>query len=206
MRSLPDTARLVIVREGVRCGEPDRGLVRLRAAREQTKSRIAGVVVASGERLQRWLDPLDYRIDVYPKDAEFHVYRKTWEIKKRGPAVAFVLDGFCPPGYLRTEEPYPSVWLATKSLENYKMKDAERRAFAGELRRELGAVAADWDDDACDDESAPLVQYLTDYDGRPRCELIFNSDNLYTFAVEALSRALGISEAVDHCVGRVLSR
>ena len=175
-------------------------------ARGELEERIAAVVGAAGDRLERWLDPKGYDIEVDTKGAEFSVYRRTWQAKKKGAAVYFVLGGFCPRGYRRNDEPYPSLWLQTSSLENYRLKGADMRAFAAELRQELGPAFADWDHDHCDDLKWPLVQYMPKYDDRRRCELVSSSEDLYAFAVEVLPRAFEISDAVDRCVTKVLAR
>lgn len=175
-------------------------------AREETKDRIAKVIEAATERLRRWLEPQGYELQSWPKDGEFHVWRRTWDVKKKGPAVKFILEGFCPPGYRRGAETFPCLWLATTALENYKLKEADRRAFAAGLRAELGASAADWDDDACDDANGPLVQYLREFDRGRQVNLVSSADNLAQFTMEHLSKSLAISDVVDRCVSRAIAR
>jgi hypothetical protein len=175
-------------------------------AREELQDRIGDVIEAAGDRIRRWLQPLGYELEVHPRDAEFHAYRTTWTYKKKGPAVAFLLKGCCPKGYRRNQQLYPSLWLNIEDLEKFKIKEDGRRKFSADLRNQLGSLAAGWDDDGCDDATAPLGRDLTDYDSRRRCELVSSSEALSAFAVSEFSRGFELADAVDLCLQKVLPR
>lgn len=175
-------------------------------AREELQDRIADVIDAAGEKVRRWLQPIGYEIEVDAKRAQYRVHRTTWVYKRKGPAVYFALEDFCPIGYRRVESPYPTLWLITRHLENFRVKEEDRRKFASDLRNELGPIAAHWDDDECDDAETPVGRYLTEYDSRKRCELISSSEALYAFAVKELTRGFELSDAVDALLQKILPR
>jgi hypothetical protein len=176
------------------------------AAREELQGRVGEVIEVAGERLGRWLDQKGYLLDVVTKDGEYHAYRKEWDDKRRGPYAYFVLGGFCPRGYRKTDEPHPYLWLRTELLEGYKVKADERRALAASMRKALGHAASEWDDDGCDDADAPLGRYLVEIDNRARADIISSPEKLYAFATNEFPKIFATADVVERCVGRVLGR
>ena len=136
-------------------------VVGLIEAHKETQDRMEEMITLTGERLDRWARPLGYEVDTDLKEPEFQFWRLAWSDKRRGPKVKMTLGGFCPIGYRRTEHKHPYLWLYTETLENFRVKEAERIALAHSLRTALGDDAKHWDADGVDDASSPLGRYLS---------------------------------------------
>ena len=177
----------------------------LLAAREELQDRIAETIEAAGQKLERALEPRGYLVESQAKDGEFHVYRSSWNDRRRGPSVYFTLGAFCPRGYRKVVEPHPYLWLMTETLANFRVKDEERRSLAAAIRRALGAAAESWDHEDCYDD-APVGRSLTRIGNRQRAENISSPSRLYDFALAELEAAFEIADIVERCVEKHLAR
>lgn len=49
-----------------------------------------------------------------------------------------MIGGFCPLGFRKVDADYPDLWVYTDTLEEFRVKEPERKAFAQALRTALG--------------------------------------------------------------------
>lgn len=175
------------------------------AARDELQDRIGETIEAAGQKLERALEPRGYLVETQAKDCEFHVYRSTWNDRRRGPTAYFALGAFCPRGYRKNTEPFPYLFLVTETLASFRVKDDELRELAVAIRRALGAAADSWDHEDCHDGS-PIGRALTTFDGRQRAEIISSPVKLCEFAVAELEPAFEIADIVERCVEKVLNK
>jgi hypothetical protein len=172
-------------------------VIGLLEAQRQTQDRIQEMIDVVGERLERWAQPLGYEIEANAKDAEFYAWRSAWADRRRGAKVHLVLGGFCPHGYRKTEESHPYLWVYTDMLENFKVKEPERAAFARSLRAALGDAAKRWEADGIDDDGQPLGRRLTDISDADRPKLVASPDALYDFAVAHFPTVFELSDTIE---------
>ena len=89
----------------------------------------------------RWAEPQGYLVDARPRDAEIYAWPVAWDDKRKGHRVRLVIGGICPNGFRKVDVPGPYLWVYTGTLENFKVKELERKALAQALRAALGADA-----------------------------------------------------------------
>jgi hypothetical protein len=172
-------------------------VVGLLDAQRKTQDRIQEMIDVVGERLTRWAQPLGYETEANAKEAEFYAWRSAWADRRRGPRVQLVLGGFCPYGYRKNEEPYPYLWVYTDPLENFRVKETERAAFARSLRQALGDAAKQWEADGIDDASQPLGKHLTDVSDAERPKLVSSPDALFDFAVAHYPTVFALADTIE---------
>lgn len=175
----------------------------LAEAQRDVQDRIEQVVEIAGERIGRWLREQGYESECEAGDAEILAWRPTWAERRRGPMVSLVLGGFCPPGFRKSDETHPYLWVYTGGLEGFRVREPGRIAFAADLRRELGSEAARWEDDDTDDADSPLGRRLREFSAREQCELVSSPEALVSFAMEQYPKIFVLSDAIDACLGRL---
>jgi hypothetical protein len=149
------------------------------------------------DRVGRWARPLGFDVECSPREAQIHGWRPSWADRRKPARVYFTIGGFCPIGFRKVVDPYPYLWVLTEKLEEYKVKEPERLAFAQALRGALGESARDWDAQDVDDKDAPLGRYLTQYDNAQRARLLLDSDTLFNFCIEHLPAVFALADVVD---------
>jgi hypothetical protein len=172
-------------------------VVGLLDAQRETQERIEEMIDVVGERVKRWGQTKGFDIETYPKDPEFQAWRPSWADKRRGTRLELALGGFCPIGYRKVDVKHPYLWLYTGDLENFKVKEPERIAFARSLREALGAAAKNWEAPGTDDASGPLGQYLNAISEDERARIVSSPDALFNFATEYLLKAFEIADVID---------
>jgi hypothetical protein len=171
-----------------------RGLIE---AQEDVQERMEEVIRVVGERLGRWASPLGYVVEAQPKAGEFHLWRPTWADKRKGHKVSLVLGGFCPIGFRKVADRYPYLWLYTSQLEEFKVKEAQRREFAQNVRASLGEQASRWESPDVDDAGGPFGRYLLDYDEQARARLLLQPDALFDFATRHIPELFELADPVE---------
>src|SRR5882672_11401259 len=126
-------------------------VVGLIEAHREAQDRVEEMLEVVGERVARWARPLGFETTVDAKLAQFSAWRPHWSEKRKDPKVLLVLGGFCPFGFRKVDVSHPFQWIFTEGLSNYRLKDADRIAFAQALRAGLGAEAQSWESDDVDD-------------------------------------------------------
>jgi hypothetical protein len=149
-------------------------------AQRRVQDRIEQVIGIVKERLARWAEPQGYLVDARARDSEIHAWPTAWDDKRKGPRAQLVIGGFCPNGFRKLDVPGPYLWLHTGTLENFKVKEPQRKSLAQALRAALGPDAPNWDAHGVDDDG-PLGRYLTGLDNSARAELVSSPDALFEF-------------------------
>jgi hypothetical protein len=175
----------------------------LAQAQKDVQTRIEEVIGIAGERIGRWLREQGYEFEYDAAEASVSAWRPGWAERRKPAKVTLTVGGFCPPGYYKSDETHPFLWVYTEGFENYRVKEAARVAFAAALRRELGSAAAQWEDDAVDDTEGPLGQYLKALGVRDQCRLVASPDNLVKFALEQFPKLFELADAVDSCLAKL---
>ena len=175
----------------------------LAEAQRDVQDRIEQVVEIAGERIGRWLREQGYESECAAGDVEISAWRPAWAERRRGPMVSLVLGGFCPAGFRKSVEEHPYLWVYTGGLEDYRVREAGRIAFAADLRRELGAEAGHWEDHDCVEATTPLGRFLVNLGVREQCEIISSPEALVAFATEHYPKLLALSDAIDACISRL---
>ena len=165
-------------------------------AQRAVQDRIEAVLSVVKDRLARWAEPQGYVIDAWPRDAEIHAWPANWEDKRKGHRARLVIGGFCPNGFRKVDVPGPYLWVHTGTLENFKVKPPERKAFAQALRAALGAEAASWDAHDVDDDD-PLGRYVTGIDNAGRAKLVSSPDALFEFCTTHFPTLFALVPAVQ---------
>jgi hypothetical protein len=166
-------------------------------AHKSLQDRIEEVINIVGDRVERWARPQGFETETVARDAEIHAWRPEWADKRRGPRVYFAIGGFCPSGFRKVDDPYPYLWLYTETLENFKVKEPEREAFAHAIRGTLGGQAREWEAHDVKDADAPLGRYLTGYDDVARARLVADPDALFTFCTEHLPMLFPLADVIE---------
>jgi hypothetical protein len=166
-------------------------------AQRATQERIEEMIDVVGERVARWAHTRGFEVETFPKDPEFQVWRPGWADKRKGPRVQLGLGGFCPFGYRKTDSKHPYLWLYTEDLENFKVKEPERKAFARALREALGSAAKDWEAQGTDDASSPLGHYLVSVTDADRATLISSPDALFEFVTAHFPKAFELADVIE---------
>jgi hypothetical protein len=172
-------------------------VIGLLEAQKNVQDRIEEMIGLVGERVDRWARPLGFETETSPRDAEIVAWRPAWADKRKGPKVRLAVGGFCPIGFRKIEEPYPYLWVKTDTLENFKMKEPEREAFARTLRSALGDQARTWEADGIDDADFPLGRYLTSVSDADRAKLIATPDALFAFVTDAYKPLFEIADVIE---------
>jgi len=166
-------------------------------AHRDIQPRIEQVIEATSSRLKPWAAAHGYEVSGTPREARFDLWLPTWADRKRGPKVRLTIGGFCPRGFRKVDEEHPYLWVHT-DLENFKVKEPERVAFASRVRARLGMTAQEWVHHNTDDSWAPFGRYLESYDDAARAELVSSPDALYAFCTEQLPALLALGEPIGH--------
>jgi hypothetical protein len=172
-------------------------VVGLIEAHQETQDRIEEMFGVIGERLGRWARPHGYEVETEAKYGEFKAAKSSWIDKRRGRRVELVLGGLAPFGYRKvdTEHPYQFVYIS--GLANFRLKEADLKAFSHALRKALGAEARSWEAPDVDDTDQPLGRYLRSVTEADRAGLIANEDALFEFATSHLPALFALSEVID---------
>lgn len=171
-----------------------RGLIE---AQEDVQDRMEELIRVVGDRLARWAFPQGYTLEAAPKDGEFHLWRPAWADRRKGEKVSLTLGGFCPIGFRKVEDRYPYLWLYTSQLEDFKVKEQQRRELAEALRVALGERARRWESSDADDAGAPLGRHLPEYDEQARARLLLDPDALFDFGTRHIPELFELSDAVE---------
>jgi hypothetical protein len=166
-------------------------------AHAETQNRIEEMVEIVGERLARWARPQGYEIETQAKWAEFKAARSSWIDRRRGPKVQLAVGGFCPSGYKKMDSDHPYLWVYTDTLANFKLKEADRTAFAHGLRIALGAEAQAWEATGVDDTEGPLGRHLSSTTDAARAVLVSSEDTLFEFATTQFPTLFGLGNIID---------
>ena len=170
------------------------GLIEVQRSVQDRVEEQIGIVA---DRVGRWARPLGFEVDCSPREAEIHCWRPSWVDRRKPPRVLLSIGGFCPVGFRKVADLYPYLWVNTGNLEEYRVKEPERIAFAQALRVALGESASSWEADGVEDESGPLGRYLTQYDNGQRARLLLNPDSLFAFCIEHLPEVLALADVID---------
>jgi hypothetical protein len=171
-----------------------RGLIE---AQEDVQDRMEEMIRVVGERLVRWILPHGYLLEAISRKGEFHLWRPAWVDRRKGHKVSLALGGFCPIGFRKVEDRYPYLWLYTSRLEEFKVKEAQRREFAQSVRTALGERASRWESPDSDDAEAPFGRYLPDYDEAARAQLLLQPDALFEFATRHIPELFELADPVE---------
>jgi hypothetical protein len=166
-------------------------------AQRETQEHIEEMIGVVEERVKRWGQPKGFEIEAHPKWPEFKAWRPAWADKRKGPRVQLALGGFCPIGYRKTDAKHPFLWLYTEDLENFKVKEAEREAFARSLREALGSRAREWEGQGTDDADAPLGCYITSVTDAERARIVSSADALYEFVTGHFPKIFELSDVIE---------
>jgi len=175
----------------------------LAEAQRDVQDRIEQVVEIAGERIGRWLREQGYESECEAGDGEIAAWRPTWADRRKGPMVKLLLGGVCPLGFRKSDEANAYLWVYTGGLEDFRVKEPGRIAFAADLRKELGPEAVHWEDHETDDTESPLGRYLKEFGIREQCELVSSPEALLAFATEQYPKIFVLSDAIDACLGRL---
>lgn len=174
-------------------------------AHRSLQDRVEEVIDVVKERLGRWAGPKGFVVDADARDSEIFAWPNNWADKRKGPRVRLVIGGFCPLGFRKVDADHPYLWVYTDTLEDFRVKEPERQAFAQALRSALADQAPAWEAHDVDDSWAPLGRHLTQYDNAARARLIADSDALFDFCVEhfpALFQLVPVIQAELDKLGR----
>lgn len=161
------------------------------------QDRLEEQIKIVADRVGRWARPLGFEVDCSPREAQIYGWRSSWVDRRKPARVCLAIGGFCPSGFRKIDNPYPYLWVYTDNLEEYKVKEPERVAFAQALRVALGELARDWDAQDVNDNDAPLGRYLTQYDNAQRARLLLDSNTLFNFCIEHLPVVFALADIVD---------
>jgi hypothetical protein len=178
-------------------------VVGLIEAHRSTQDRIEEMIQTVGDRLARWARPMGFDTMVITRPAEFHAWRPNWSEKRKDPKALLVLGGFCPLGFRKTDAQYPYQWVNIEGLSKYRMKDAERTAFAQSLRIALGDQAKSWEADGIDDTNAPLGRHLTTVSDKDRAVVISNPDTLFEFANNHFPALFNLADTIENELNKI---
>jgi hypothetical protein len=174
----------------------------LRRAFDELQGRVEEVFVDVGTRLEKWANSCGYNLESDPRKASYYAWKQTWETRKRNEVIYYEVGALAPKGYRKIDSEHPYLCLCTELLENLKMKEDERAAFARELRQILGNQASQWLDDDVSDLDAPLGRNIADLGERDRVDLISNPDKLYEFVRAKMEELFTLSDAIDQTLAK----
>jgi hypothetical protein len=141
-------------------------------------------------------------VDAWPRDAEIHAWPVAWNDKRKGHRARLVLGGICPNGFRKVDVPGPYLWVHTGTLENFKVKESERKALAHALRAALATDARSWDAHDVDDDN-PLGQYVAGVDNGARAGLVANPDALFEFCTSHFPTLFGLVPTIQRELDKV---
>ncbi|MBI1873442.1 MAG: hypothetical protein HYS05_06065 [Acidobacteria bacterium] len=167
-------------------------MIGLIEAHRSLQDRVEAVIDIVKERLGRWAGPKGFVVDADARNSEIFAWPTNWADKRRGPRVRLVVGGFCPLGFRKVEADYPYLSVYTDTLEDFRVKEPERRAFGQALRSALGDQAESWEAHDVDDSCEPLGRYLTQYNNVARARLIADPDAVFNFCVEHFPALFGL--------------
>lgn len=175
----------------------------LMEAWRETEDRIEEMIDIVGERLGRWTRPQGFEIEIEPKYAEFKFARTSWIDRRRGAKVQLAVGGLCPSGYKKMEADHPYLFVYIGTLSNFKMKEADLKAFSHSLREALGAEARGWEAHDVDDTEQPLGRYLTGISDADRAKLIASEDALFNCVTEHAPALFALADIIEGELTRI---
>jgi hypothetical protein len=178
-------------------------IVGLIEAHRETQDRIEEMIDIVGQRMTRWARPHGYEVEADGKWAEFRFVKTSWIDKRRGPKIHLAVGGFCPTGYKKMDADHPYLFVYTRPLSEFRLKEAEISAFSHALRTALGADARAWEAPGVDDVEEPLGRYLNSMSDADRTRLVASEDALFDFVVEQAPTLFALSPAIDAELGRL---
>jgi hypothetical protein len=172
-------------------------VVGLIEAHDTLQDRLEEQIQIVAERVGRWARPQGFEVDSSPRVAEINAWRPAWADRRKDPRVFLTVGGFYPIGFRKVEASHPYAWVITSNLEQYKLKEPQRTAFAHALRTALGERAKEWEADDVDDLESPLGRYLVEYDNTFRAKLLLDPDALFEFCTRHFPTLFSLADTID---------
>jgi hypothetical protein len=166
-------------------------------AHETLQDRLEEQIQSVADRVGRWARPQGFEVDSSPRDGEINAWKPAWADRRKDPKVFLTIGGFYPIGFRKVEDSHPYMWVYTMNLEQYKLKEQQRTAFAHALRTALGGRAREWEAHDVDDLEGPLGRYLVEYDTTFRVKLLPDPDALFEFCTKQFESLFALADTID---------
>jgi hypothetical protein len=172
-------------------------------AQETLQKRLEEQLAVVADRVGRWARPYGFEVDCTPRCADINAWRPSWAERRKDPKVFLTVGGLCPLGFRKVEGGHPYLWVFTTHLDQYKLKEPQRIAFAHALRTALGENAREWEAHDVDDLTGPLGKYLTEYDDVFRARLWLDVDALFDFCTKYFPTLFALADLIETELQRI---
>ena len=172
-------------------------------AHQALQDRLEEQIKIVADRIGRWAGPQGFQVDSSPRISEINAWRPGWADRRKDPRVILTVGGFCPVGFRKVDAAHPYIWVYTSNLEQYKLKEPQRTAFAHALRTALGHGGKEWEANDVDDLEGPLGRYLVEYDNVYRAKLLLEPDALFEFCTKHFPTLFGLADMIDAEIQRL---
>lgn len=166
-------------------------------AHETLQKRLEEQIQIVADRVGRWARPYGFEVDSTPRLSDINAWRPAWAERRKDPKVFLTVGGLCPMGFRKVEGQHPYLWVFTSNLEQYKIKEPQRIAFAHALRTALGDRAPEWEAHDVDDVGAPLGKYLAEYDDAFRAKLSLDPNVMFDFCTKHFPTLFSLGDIIE---------